>query len=133
MDQPAEKAIRDYKKGDEVNAVVLAIDPERERISLGIKQLDADPIPQYLEQHPRGTNVTGKVTQVDDKLVYLQFFWELSIVISHHRILSLTLFSFKRLEQFSMRRLLRLNEAGFICSNLIFHNPAHLMILSALC
>jgi small subunit ribosomal protein S1 len=70
--QPAEKAIRDYKKGDEVSAVVLAIDPERERISLGIKQLDADPIPQYLEHYPRGTSVTGKVVQVDDKFVYLK-------------------------------------------------------------
>lgn len=70
--QPAEKAIRDYKKGDQVTAIVLAIDPERERISLGIKQLDADPIPQYLEINPRGTQVTGKVTQADEKMVLLQ-------------------------------------------------------------
>lgn len=70
--QPAEKAIRDYKKGDEVTAIVLAIDPERERISLGIKQLDVDPIPQYLEINPRGTQVSGKVTQADEKMVHLQ-------------------------------------------------------------
>ena len=60
-----EELIRDYKKGDELEAVVLAIDPERERISLGIKQLQDDPFSEYLAEHPRGTIVTGKVTEVD--------------------------------------------------------------------
>jgi len=60
-----EDLIRDYKKGDDVEAVVLAIDPERERISLGIKQLQDDPFSSYLAEHPRGTIVTGKVTEVD--------------------------------------------------------------------
>lgn len=62
-----EELIRDYKKGDEVEAVVLAIDPERERISLGIKQLQDDPFSAYLSEHPRGTKVTGKVSAVDAK------------------------------------------------------------------
>ncbi|MAK67227.1 MULTISPECIES: 30S ribosomal protein S1 [unclassified Methylophaga] len=62
-----EELIRDFKKGDEVEAVVLAIDPERERISLGIKQLQDDPFSAYLSEHPRGTVVTGKVTAVDAK------------------------------------------------------------------
>lgn len=62
-----EELIRDFKKGDEVEAVVLAIDPERERISLGIKQLQDDPFSAYLSEHPRGTVVTGKVTEVDAK------------------------------------------------------------------
>lgn len=60
-----EELIRDYKKGDELEAVVLAIDPERERISLGIKQLQDDPFSAYLAENPRGTIVTGTVTAVD--------------------------------------------------------------------
>lgn len=60
-----EEIIRDFKKGDEVEAVVLAIDPERERISLGIKQLQDDPFSAYLADNPRGSIVTGKVTAVD--------------------------------------------------------------------
>ncbi|WP_273149471.1 30S ribosomal protein S1 [Methylophaga thiooxydans] len=60
-----EELIRDFKKGDDVEAVVLAIDPERERISLGIKQLQDDPFSAYLSEHPRGTIVNGKVTAVD--------------------------------------------------------------------
>lgn len=62
-----EELIRDFKKGDDVEAVVLAIDPERERISLGIKQLQDDPFSSYLSEHPRGTVVTGKVIAVDAK------------------------------------------------------------------
>lgn len=62
-----EELIRDFKKGDEVEAVVLAIDPERERISLGIKQLQDDPFSAYLSEHPRGTVVNGKVIAVDAK------------------------------------------------------------------
>lgn len=60
-----EELIRDFKKGDDVEAVVLAIDPERERISLGIKQLQDDPFSAYLAEHPRGSIVNGKVTAVD--------------------------------------------------------------------
>ena len=60
-----EELIRNYKKGHELEAVVLAIDPERERISLGIKQLQDDPLSSYLVKHHRGSIVTGKVTEVD--------------------------------------------------------------------
>ena len=60
-----EELIRNYKKGYELEAVVLAIDPERERISLGIKQLQDDPLSSYLVKHPRGAIVTGIVTEVD--------------------------------------------------------------------
>ena len=60
-----EELIRDFKKGDELEAVVLAIDPERERISLGIKQLQDDPISSYMTANPKGSVVTGKVTEVD--------------------------------------------------------------------
>jgi small subunit ribosomal protein S1 len=64
-DQPGEEAVRKYKKGDELEAVVLAIDPDRERISLGIKQLDQDPLSKFLADHPKGSIVTGKITEVD--------------------------------------------------------------------
>ena len=62
-----EEAVRDYKKGDEIEAVVLAIDPERERISLGIKQLDADPYSNFLAECPKGSLIKGTVTEVDAK------------------------------------------------------------------
>jgi small subunit ribosomal protein S1 len=64
-DEPGEDAVRNYKKGDEVEAVVLAIDPDRERISLGIKQLDQDPLSKFLADNPKGSIVTGKVIEVD--------------------------------------------------------------------
>jgi small subunit ribosomal protein S1 len=64
-DIPGEEAVRNYKKGDEVEAVVLAVDPERERISLGIKQMDKDPFAGFLAAHPKNSMVKGKVTAVD--------------------------------------------------------------------
>ncbi|MEM7255175.1 MAG: 30S ribosomal protein S1 [Pseudomonadota bacterium] len=60
-------AIRSFKKGDEIETVVLAVDAERERISLGIKQLDKDPFSSFLAQYPRGSIVTGEVIEVDAK------------------------------------------------------------------
>ncbi len=65
--EPGEAAVRNYKKGQEVEAVVLAIDVERERISLGIKQLDADPFTNYTAIHDKGATVTGTIKTVDAK------------------------------------------------------------------
>ena len=62
-----EESIRNFRKGEELEAVVLAVDPERERISLGLKQLDQDPFATYMAEHPRGSIVTGKVSEVDAK------------------------------------------------------------------
>ncbi|MCH8478724.1 MAG: 30S ribosomal protein S1 [Wenzhouxiangella sp.] len=62
-----EDAIRNFRKGEELEAVVLAVDPERERISLGIKQLEQDPFATYMAEHPRGSIVTGKVKTVDPR------------------------------------------------------------------
>src|SRR5450755_1780371 len=62
-----EAAVRDYRKGQEVEAVVLAIDVERERISLGIKQLDGDPFSNYVAAHDKGTVVNGTVKSLDAK------------------------------------------------------------------
>ena len=64
---PGEDAIRNFRKGEEVDATVLAVDPERERISLGIKQLEQDPFATYMAEHPRGSIVTGTVREVDAK------------------------------------------------------------------
>src|SRR5437762_1231182 len=64
---PGEAAVRDYRKGQEVEAVVLAIDVERERISLGIKQLDGDPFSNYVATHDKGSVVTGTVKSLDGK------------------------------------------------------------------
>ncbi len=65
--ESGEEAVRKYKKGDEVEAVVLAVDADKERISLGIKQVDSDPFANYLAQHGKGTIVSGTVTAVDAK------------------------------------------------------------------
>jgi small subunit ribosomal protein S1 len=62
---PGEEAVRQYKKGDEVEAVVLSVDADRERISLGIKQLGKDPFSSYVAEHPKGSNVKGVVKEVD--------------------------------------------------------------------
>jgi len=64
---PGEAAVRDYRKGQELEAVVLAIDVERERISLGIKQLDGDPFTNYVATHDKGSVVTGTVKSLDGK------------------------------------------------------------------
>jgi small subunit ribosomal protein S1 len=65
--EPGEAAVRNYKKGQEVDAIVLAIDVERERISLGIKQLDGDPFTTFVSVNDKGSVVTGKVKTVDAK------------------------------------------------------------------
>ncbi len=62
-----EEAVRNYKKGDELEAVVLAIDVERERISLGIKQLEGDPFGGFVTGHDKGAIVTGVVKSLDAK------------------------------------------------------------------
>ncbi|MBL8226095.1 MAG: 30S ribosomal protein S1 [Chromatiales bacterium] len=64
-DVAGEEAVRKYKKGEDVDTVVLAIDPERERISLGIKQIDQDPFAKFLAEYPKGTIIKGVVSEVD--------------------------------------------------------------------
>ncbi|SEO79908.1 30S ribosomal protein S1 [Nitrosovibrio sp. Nv6] len=65
--QPGEEAVRNYKKGDEVEAVVLSIDVERERISLGIKQLEGDPFNSFVSVNDKNSIVTGTVKSIDAK------------------------------------------------------------------
>src|SRR5436309_5946592 len=64
---PGEAAVREYRKGQEVEAVVLAIDVERERISLGIKQLEGDPFNNFVASHEKGKLISGTVKSVDAK------------------------------------------------------------------
>ena len=66
-DMPGEEAVRSYQKAQQVDAMVLSIDPERERISLGVKQLAKDPFSAYIAEHPKGSIVTGIVREVDAK------------------------------------------------------------------
>jgi small subunit ribosomal protein S1 len=66
-DLPGEEAVRSYQKGQQLDAMVLSIDPERERISLGIKQLAKDPFSAYIADHPKGSVVKGVVREVDAK------------------------------------------------------------------
>ena len=65
--ETGEAAVRNYKKGQEVEAIVLAVDVERERISLGIKQLDQDPVTNFVTVNGKGSIVTGKGKTVDAK------------------------------------------------------------------
>ena len=66
-EESGEDAVRNYTKGDELETVILSIDPERERISLGIKQLEDDPFMDYVSNNEKGSIVKGKITAVDVK------------------------------------------------------------------
>ena len=83
-----EDAVRNFRKGEEVEAVVLAVDPERERISLGIKQLDQDPFATYMAEHPRGSLVKGVVKEVDARGAVIEKFVSLD---RKNRTLSLSI------------------------------------------
>src|SRR5688500_4303295 len=65
--QTGEEAIRNFKKGDELSAVVLSIDVEKERISLGVKQLDSDPFMAYTSLNDKGAIVKGTVKAIEEK------------------------------------------------------------------
>jgi small subunit ribosomal protein S1 len=65
--EPGESAVRRYSKGEEIQTVILSVDPERERISLGIKQLDQDPFSDYTAANDRGSVVTGTVIEIEPK------------------------------------------------------------------
>lgn len=70
--EPGEEAVRNYKKGDEVEATILAIDPERERISLGIKQLEPDPVAELVEGLDKDKPIKVKVIGVEQKQAMVQ-------------------------------------------------------------
>jgi len=70
--EDGEQAIRKYQKGEELETVVLAVDAERERISLGIKQLEKDPFSNYVAEHPKGSIVKATVLEVEAKYINVQ-------------------------------------------------------------
>jgi small subunit ribosomal protein S1 len=71
-DLPGEEAVRNYTKGEELETVVLNIEPDRERISLGVKQLDKDPLSLFLAEHPKGTIVKGVIQEVDARMATIE-------------------------------------------------------------
>ena len=79
--ETGEEAVRNYKKGDEIETVILSIDPERERISLGVKQLEDDPFGNYVSENDRGAIVTGEVIEVDAKAVIIRLAEEVEGVL----------------------------------------------------
>ena len=79
--ESGEQAVRRFTKGDEVEAVVLSIDMERERISLGLKQLEQDPFHDYVTRNERGALVTGKVVTVDARQAVLEMAEEVNAVL----------------------------------------------------
>ena len=70
--EPGETAVRRYSKGEQIETIILSVDPERERISLGIKQLDKDPFSDYTAIHDRGAVIMGKVVEVEPKEATLE-------------------------------------------------------------
>lgn len=84
--EPGEQAVRRFTKGDEIETVVLSIDAERERISLGLKQLEEDPFNNYIAVNERGAIVTGKVKEVDPKQAVIVLAEEVEAVLKASEI-----------------------------------------------
>ncbi|WP_447556480.1 30S ribosomal protein S1 [Vreelandella sp. EE22] len=84
--ETGEEAVRNFKKGDEAEAVILSIDPERERISLGIKQMDSDPVAEYLSVNDKGSIVTGRVVEVDAKEAHVELATDVIAVLKASEI-----------------------------------------------
>ncbi len=84
--ETGEEAVRRYKKGDELNTVILAIDPERERISLGVKQLEDDPFSAYVSENDKGSIVKGTVKEVDAKAAIITLAEEVEAVLKASEI-----------------------------------------------
>jgi len=84
--EPGEEAVRKYKKGDDLETVILSIDPERERISLGIKQMESDPFAEFTQVNDKGTIVTGKIISVDAKAAVVALNEEVEAVLKASEI-----------------------------------------------
>ena len=84
--EPGETAVRRYSKGEEVETIILSVDPERERISLGIKQLDQDPFSDYTAVNDRGSIVKGKVIETDVREVVIALAEEVTGVMKASEI-----------------------------------------------
>jgi small subunit ribosomal protein S1 len=84
--EPGEEAVRRFKKGDEIETVILSIDPERERISLGVKQLEQDPFTSFVTESDKGTIVNGTVKEVDAKAAIITLAPEIEGVLKASEI-----------------------------------------------
>lgn len=90
-----EQAVREYKKGQEIEAVILAIDPERERISLGVKQLDSDPVSDFVNAHSKDEIFTATVLEVEAKQA------KLKLEDGAEGVLRVSDFSYERIDNLS--------------------------------
>ena len=79
--EPGEEAVRNYSKGEEIETLILSVDAERERISLGIKQLEKDPFADFLESNSRGSIVKAKVLEVEEREATLELAADVLVVL----------------------------------------------------
>jgi small subunit ribosomal protein S1 len=84
--EPGEQAVRRFTKGDEIETVILSIDAERERISLGLKQLEEDPFGNFVAEHDRGSLVMGRIKEVDAKQAVLELAEEVDGILKASEI-----------------------------------------------
>ena len=84
--EPGETAVRRYSKGEELETLILSVDPERERISLGIKQLDQDPFTDFTNVNDRGSIVNGKIIEVEPKEAIIELAEEVTGVLKASEI-----------------------------------------------
>jgi len=76
-----ENAVQNFQKGQDVQALILAMDPLKERISLGIKQLTDDPVENFIKDHPKGTSVTGIISNIEDEILKLTIKESISVLM----------------------------------------------------
>ena len=76
-----DNAVQNFKKGQDVQALILAMDPLKERISLGIKQLEDDPVENFIKDHPKGTSVTGTISNIEDEILKLTVKESISVLM----------------------------------------------------
>ncbi len=76
-----ENAVQNFQKGQDVQALILAMDPLKERISLGIKQLEDDPVENFIKDHPKGTSVAGIISNVEDEILKLTVKESISVLM----------------------------------------------------
>jgi small subunit ribosomal protein S1 len=100
--EPGEVAVRRYSKGEEVETLILSVDSDRERISLGIKQLEKDPFSDYLESNAKGSVVKARVVEVNEKEATLELASEVQVVLKASDI------SLDRIED--VRQVLKVDE-----------------------
>jgi small subunit ribosomal protein S1 len=76
-----ENAVQKFQKGQNVQAIILAMDPLKERISLGIKQLDDDPVENFIKVHPKGTSVKGIISNIEEEILKLTINESISVLM----------------------------------------------------